>query len=179
MSREITIWTSEPDYEEYRQVMEEDLPWASECERREILRQANKASLDVQREEMNVDLGGPILVVSEESGTERTALTGRIIPGGRLSDCFKVPDDPYGQTYLRWFVDENGDLRSEEIDAGCGYIKRSLYRVIRTDVGREDRVRLEALGEAGCGPELLSARVADLTLQLGEAVDSVYGIDLD
>ncbi len=124
MNRDVTIWTSEPDYEEYRAVMEEDLPLAGEDERREFLRQANEACFEIQKEEMDVELGGPIVVLSEIETESGAAVSLRVLPGRKLSDCFERPAE--GRS-ARWFVDGSGDLRSEE--RGGGLQIKNLYRI--------------------------------------------------
>ncbi|MBR0139122.1 MAG: hypothetical protein IJM17_02405 [Firmicutes bacterium] len=125
MSREITIWTSEPDYGDYRQIMEEDFPQLPESERKEILKSANEACLEFQRQEMSADLGGPIVVLSEYSGEGRSDSVCSILPSKDLADCFIRPA---GGFPIRWFVDEAGDLRSEE--KRDGVTVRRLYRVM-------------------------------------------------
>ena len=155
-SRDITIWTSTPDYEEYRQVMEEDLPWASESERRVLFERANMASLATQREEMSVSLGAPIVCAAEYtwSGMRVTGLD--IIAGGNLADCFRVPEDCDS---VRWFVDEAGELRSEERSGELTV--RRLYRLAPGHINSD-------------AEDIASIR----TVRLGDALSKIYGFEL-
>ena len=156
MSRkDITIWTSKPDYEEYRQVMEEDLPWANECERRAVFDSANRASLSTQRDEMSVSLGAPIIIYSEYAWGGIKVSGFDMIKSGNLADCFWVPEDCDS---IRWFVDEFGDLRSEESGGGL-----SVKRVYRLAVG------------AALGDTVDYSSVA--TVRLGDALGRIYGFE--
>ena len=152
--KDITIWTSKPDYEEYRQVMEEDLPWANELERRALFDSANRASLLTQRDEMSVSLGAPIVTYSEYTWGGMKVSGFDVIKSGNLADCFCVPEDCDS---VRWFVDADGDLRSEETSGEL--TARRVYRL--------------AVGAAG-GPAELST-VA--TVRLGDALGAIYGFD--
>ena len=93
MGKEVTIWTSEPNYEEYRHDLEEDMPDLSEEDRIAIFRQANIDGLQFQREEMSIKLGMPILVVAELGLWDGKHMAYKEIESGNLADCFEPGRD--------------------------------------------------------------------------------------
>lgn len=171
MDKEVTIWTSEPDYEQYRKTLEEDYPGASDAERQAIFMEANDASLKTQRDEMSLSFGRPILAFNESKGDAWTVSSCSSIHSGNLADCFHVPA---AAEFCRWYVDKKGDLRAEFGDEL--FTCSTLYRLIRSDLSNalaraiEDRFLMEKLPM----DELLK-----YTVRLGEAIDKVYGISLN
>ena len=127
MGKEYTIWTSDPDYEEYRHDPEEDLQDFTEEERIAVFRQANYDSLEVQKNEMTVKFGMPILIVAQLGLWDGQHMAYKQIDSGNLADCFE------GSRYtlnIRWYVDDRGDLRCD--DCHHDGVNHYLYRVIRS-----------------------------------------------
>ena len=170
MSKEITIWTSEPDYEEYRTALEEDMPDLSEEDRIAIFRQGNIDCLQFQKEEMSMRLGMPIFVVAELGLWNGKHMAYKEIESGVLSDCFEPGKDTLS---IRWFVDEKGDLRCDDVHHDG--VNHYLYRVMKRDVPEAEMDYLKNAIRAGVA---LQSDIDRCTERLGDAVSMVYGFEL-
>ena len=171
MGKEVTIWTSEPNYEEYRHDLEEDMPDLSEEDRIAIFRQANIDGLQFQREEMSIKLGMPILVVAELGLWDGKHMAYKEIESGNLADCFEPGRDTL---QIRWFVDERGDLRCD--DTHHDGVNHYLYRVLQQDVSEKDIDRLKEDIKDG---RATMQEIESCTLRLGDAISTVYGIEFE
>lgn len=165
---EVTIWTSEPDYEEYRTVLEEDFPQATEEERRAFLKEANDGCLAFQQKDLDMYFGMPVLILEEDAqGCYRGA---GYLENGSLAACLTRPE---GMDSYAWIVDERGDLR---LRAWQGSRFRSfIYRLERPDLALSDLLDLESFVQKG---RLSRSELCSCTLRLGDAVAMVYGLDL-
>ena len=168
-TKEIIIWTSEPDYEEYRTVMEEDMPYAGEEERKAWFFAANERCLAFQQSEMKQQLGMPILILKEEEdGWYQGA---GIIESGDLADCFALPNDRKGS--CTWLLDLRGDLCLRIADGAEE--QRYIYRLQRQDLSPCGFLSAESFGTS---VRLHRSELAACTLRVGDAVARVYGLEL-
>lgn len=170
MGKEVTIWTSDPNYEEYRHDLEEDMPNMTEEDRVAIFRQANLDSLQFQKDEMSIKLGMPILVVAELGLWDGTQMAYKEIESGNLADCFEPGSD---SLQIRWFVDENGDLRCDDIHHDG--VNHYLYRVLKPGIPEKAVDMLKEDISAGVAS---MAEIECCTARLGDAISTVYGIDV-
>lgn len=91
----------------------------------------------------NVQFDNPIIdIISRNHTIENHALnvSCRIEESGDLRDCFCLAkDEIWGESYLAWEVDEQGDLRgiSKRAD-GSGY-NHHLYREYKSNVTAEQQ----------------------------------------
>jgi len=154
MSKEITIWSSKPNYEVYKEALEQDFPALSEEERMEILEKANEKSLAFQKLEMSQKLGNSILVMEKIENFYEASKT---IASGNLADCFQ---EPQKDQKCRWFVDEKKDLHCENIQNGQK--SHYLYRLLKSQSEEKAIYSKEELEEK--------------TLPIGDAINDVYGI---
>ena len=59
------IWSSDPDYEDWRDDLEEQYPELSEQERMELMVEQNNDYLDDERCNLNIQLSRPILLIAD------------------------------------------------------------------------------------------------------------------
>lgn len=59
------IWSSDPDYEDWRGDLEEQYPELSEQERMELMVEQNNDYLDDERCNLNIQLSRPILLIAD------------------------------------------------------------------------------------------------------------------
>ncbi len=170
MGKEITIWTSEPDYEDVRKEMEEDFPEMSEADRIAIFKQGNLDCLQFQREELSMKLGMPIFVVAELGLWDGIHMAYKEIDSGQLADCFEPNRDTLS---IRWFVDDKGDLRCDDMHHDG--VNHYLYRVIRRDVPQSE---IEYLKNVICDGTAFRSEIERCTERLGDAISAIYGFDL-
>ena len=170
MNKEITIWTSNPDYEEYRHDLEEDMPAFTEEERIAIFKQANKDCLQFQREEMSVSFGMPILVVGQLGLWDGAHMAYKQIDSGNLADCFEGSRDTLE---IRWFVDERGDLRCD--DYHHDGMNHYLYRVVRNGISE---TQLDMLKDAIYMGIATREDIETCTARLGDAIGRIYGFSI-
>ena len=156
MGKEITIWTSEPDYEEVRKYMEEDFPEMSEAERIAIFRQGNIDCLQFQREELSMKFGKHMAY--------------KEIDSGQLADCFEPNRDTLS---IRWFVDEKGDLRCDDVHHDG--VNHYLYRVLKRDIPQSEVDYLKNAIRTGVA---YRSDIERCTERLGDAISAVYGFEL-
>ena len=161
------IWTSDPDYEDWRADLETELPDASEEERRDFMLSANNDALQFEREELSHRYPREILVVADLGLWNGRRMAYREIESGKLADCFEPSRDTLD---IRWYVDRNGDLRCD--DSHHDGTNHYLYRVWREDVSENQKDRLRERIYRGTATRYDITRV---TKRLGDEIGKVYG----
>ena len=110
-SRDRLIWTSQPDFEEYREDLMADFPEFSEDELRDIMQASNWDRLQFDREELAHLYDDSILVIADLGLWDGRRTAYREIESCNLMDCFETSRDTLD---IEWFVDKNGDLRCND-----------------------------------------------------------------
>ena len=166
-SRDRMIWTSQPDFEEYREDLKADFPECSEDELRDILQQSNWDRLQFDREELAHLYDDSILVIADLGLWDGRHTAYKEIESGNLMDCFETSGDTLD---IEWFVDKNGDLRCNDYhhDGTNHY----LYRVWKDNISeaQKDNLRLKLYHG-----DYSRADVTRCTKRLGDEIGKVYG----
>ena len=161
------IWSSEPDYEQYREDLERDMPDESEDARREAMYDMNNDDLRFIREELSHRYDGGILVIADLDLWDGHRSGYREIPSGQLSECFQPSRDTLD---IQWYVDEAGDLRCD--DCHHDGTNHYLYRAWKDGVSetQKDRLRMKVYNG-----DFSRSDITRVTGRLGDEIGRVYG----
>lgn len=99
------IWSSDPDYEDWRGDLEEQYPELSEQERMELMVEQNNDYLDDERCNLNIQLSRPILLIADIGRWDGRYPGYAEIKSGNIRDCLYSEMD-----YSTWYVNRLGDL---------------------------------------------------------------------
>ena len=141
------IWTSRPDYEDWRAAVEEECPDACDEERYDFMMGANRDQLQFEREELSHRYPENILVIADLGLWNGRFPAYREITSRNLADCL-VPT-------------------RDTLD-----INHYLYRVWNPGADQNQKDRLKEKILAGTVSERDLDRV---TKRLGEEIARVYG----
>lgn len=153
------------DYEDWGEDLEGDYPDLTEDERYRKMLEINSDYLDDERDNLNIQLSQPILVIADLGLWYGRRQGYKEIESGNIRDCLYSNYD-----YTTWYVDKQGDLRCDDVhhDGTNHY----LYRVFKDNTTDEQREDLEE--KLFCG----TATPADIDLvtdRLGDEIAKVYG----
>ncbi len=112
------------DYEDWREDLEADYPDLTEDERNRKMLEINNDYLDDERDNLNIQLSQPILVIADIGLWYGRRQGYKEIESGNIRDCLYSNYD-----YTTWYVDKQGDLRCDDVhhDGTNHY----LYRVFK------------------------------------------------
>ena len=130
------IWSSDPDYEDWRGDLEEQYPELSEQERMELMVEQNNDYLDDERCNLNIQLSRPILLIADIGRWDGRYPGYAEIKSGNIRDCLYSEMD-----YSTWYVNRLGDLRCDAVhhDGTNHY----LYRAYKENVSEAQIDRLK------------------------------------
>ena len=159
------IWSSDVDYEDWRDDMESEYPDLTDEERENLAYELNNEYLDDERCNLNIPLSRPILVIGD-LGRWNGRVTGyKELRSRNIKDCLYSDDD-----YNTWFVDEHGDLRGVgHHHDGTNYY---LYRTYKDGVSQ---VQIENLHEKIYNGKATRRDITRITRRLGDEIGAVYG----
>ena len=160
------IWSNyHIDYEDWKEDMEHEFPDLSDDERYYKMLEINEGYLDDERDNLNIQLSQPILVVANLGLWYGRRSGYREIESGNIRDCLTLRHD-----FTTWYVDRLGDLRCDDIhhDGTNHY----LYRAFRDGVGEQQRDRLKERIYSGIATR---SDIVRLTRRLGDDIGKVYG----
>ncbi len=161
------IWSDlDFDYErDWEDDMMEMYPDASDLERRAIAMQENADNLEYAREDLNIDLGTPILVLAVLDLWDGKHYATKLIDSGKISDCLR-----YYYDYGEFLLNEDGDLACHDAHHdGTNYY---IFRAIRK--GKSARA-LELLGQHWRDGNATREEINRVTYSLGKRIARVYG----
>ena len=159
------IWSSDPDYEDWRGDLEEQYPELSEQERMELMVEQNNDYLDDERCNLNIQLSRPILLIADIGRWDGRYPSYAEIKSGNIRDCLYSEMD-----YSTWYVDRLGDLRCDAVhhDGTNHY----LYRAYKENVSEAQIDRLKEKLYSGTATR---SDVTRVTKRLGDEIGRVYG----
>ena len=158
------------DFEDWQEDLEVDYPELSEEERYQLMYEINAEYLDDARENLDIQLSQPILVVGD-LGLWHGRVSGyREIESGNIKDCLYSGRDI---DMCEWYVDKNGDLRADAVhhDGTNHY----LYRVYK-DNATENQI--DNLKEKLYRGVATRADITRITRRLGDEIANVYGFPI-
>lgn len=163
------IWSDyHIDYEDWREYLEQEYPNLTEAQRYDMMYQINAGYLDDERQNLNICLSQPILVIADIGRWNGRFSGYKEISSGNIRDCLYANHD-----YATWYVNQLGDLWCDDVhhDATNHY----LYRVFKDTATPEQRDSLKNKIYEGTATR---ADITRLTRRLGDDIARVYGWDL-
>ncbi len=168
MKNEHLIWDSQVDYKDWKADMEENYPDLTEEERILLMYELNNEYLDDERSNLNIQLETPIIAIGDIGRWYGRVPGYKMIESRNIRDCLRSEMDD-----VRWYVDELGDLRSDEMHHdGRNYI---LYRAIRPGVTDH---QLSDLQNKILSRTVTKRDVNRMTVRMGDEISKVYGWQL-
>lgn len=163
------IWSSDPDYEDWRGDLEEQYPELSEQERMELMVEQNNDYLDDERCNLNIQLSRPILLIADIGRWDGRYPGYAEIKSGNIRDCLYSEMD-----YSTWYVDRLGDLRCDAVhhDGTNHY----LYRAYKENVS-EAQMLLSYDGAANEFRMVLKGKLSHTAVLGADAGGNVTRID--
>ena len=166
MGKRFVIWSNyDLDYDDWKDDLEDAYPELSESEREELMYEINGDYLDDERNNLDIQLSQPILVVGDLGLWHGRRMGYKEIKSGNIRDCLYSDTD-----YSTWYVDQLGDLRCDAIhhDGTNHY----LYRVYKDGVTETQIDNLLVKIYEGRATRKDITRV---TRRLGDDIAAVYG----
>lgn len=159
------IWSSEVDYESWRSDLENEYPELTEQERIDLMYEQNADYLSDERQNLDIQLSAPILVIADLGLWYGRRMGYKEIPSGNIRDCLYSDAD-----YNTWFVDKRGDLRCDAVhhDGTNHY----LYRTYKDGV---TDAQIEALKDKLYRGVATRQDITRVTRRLGDDIAQVYG----
>lgn len=163
--QEFILWSdSKIDVENWTGYVRHECQHIKEADITDMICELNHDLLDHIREQLDIQLGSPILMVRSDALNIASPLAFSVIPSGNIRDCFS------GNTQnTTWYVDANGDFH-KQWDSGT---KREdwLYRIYR-DGSSEDQIEelKVKLLDGSCG----RMDLCRVTRRLGPIIAKVF-----
>ena len=164
--KRFVIWSNyDLDYDDWRDYLLDEYPELSERERMELMYEINGDYLDDERNNLDIQLSQPILVVADLGLWYGKRMGYKEISSGNIRDCLYSDTD-----YSTWYVDQLGDLRCDAIhhDGTNHY----LYRVYKDNVTETQIDNLLAKIYEG---RATRKDITRITRRLGDEIAAIYG----
>ena len=162
------IWSDiDLDIDDWRDGLKEEYPGLTEDEMYALMCEINSEYLDDERANLNIQLSQPIIAIGDLGLWYGRRSGYKMIESGNIRDCLYSNRDI---DYAEWYLDEHGDLCSEQIHHdGTNHI---LYRVFKEGTTDWQRENLKEKIYAG---RATRADISRLTKRLGDEIAQVYG----
>ena len=164
--KRFVIWSNyDLDYDDWKDDLLDEYPELSERERMELMYEINGDYLDDERNNLDIQLSQPILVVADLGLWYGKRMGYKESKSGNIRDCLYSDTD-----YSTWYVDQLGDLRCDAIhhDGTNHY----LYRVYKDDVTETQIDNLLAKIYEG---RATRKDITRITRRLGDEIAAIYG----
>lgn len=134
----------------------------------EYMVETNGEYLSDERENLNVQLAQPIIVIGDIGRWNGRVMGYKMIDSGNIKDCLYSDTD-----MTEWYVDRYGDLRADAVhhDGTNHY----LYRVFKDTASPE---QIERLQEKIYYGKATRADITRVTKRLGDEIAAVYGFHI-
>lgn len=164
MKKNHVIWTSDVDFVDWRDDLEEQYPDATENELYRLMCEINSDYLEDERINLNIQLPEEIVCIADLGLWNGRKSGYHIIKSGNIADCLYSKYDP------TWFVDGYGNLRCDDVhhDGTNHY----LYRMWKP--GLSESAKNTFLWKIYEGT-VTSADITRYTRRIGDYIGKVYG----
>lgn len=160
------IWSNRDlDLEDWRETLEENYPEMDDYGLTDMMYQANDDNLPDERANLDIQVGGDILVIADLGRWDGRVIGYKLIESGNIKDCLYTNCE-----LCEWYVDRDGEFRCDESHHdGTNHI---YYRKFREGVTEEQK---EDLLADIYDHKAKQEDIDRLTDKLGEAIGKVYG----
>ena len=155
-------------YKDFLEINEIDGNPNDEHELYEYMVETNGEYLSDERENLNVQLAQPIIVIGDIGRWNGRVMGYKMIDSGNIKDCLYSDTD-----MTEWYVDQYGDLRADAVhhDGTNHY----LYRVFKENASPE---QIERLQEKIYYSKATRADITRVTKRLGDEIAAIYGFHI-
>ena len=166
MNLEVDDWRD--GYKEYLEINELSDDPNDENNLYEYMVETNEEYLSDERDNLNVCLSQPIIVIGDLGRWNGRVMGYKMIDSGNIKDCLYSDTD-----YTEWYVDKYGDLRADAVhhDGTNHY----LYRVFKDGV---TDMQIENLQDKIYNGKATRADITRVTKRLGDDIAGVYGFSI-
>lgn len=164
------LWSSEIDFDAWRDDYKEDYPDATEDEIYEMINDQNYDDLVCERGILNINLPEPIIVIADLGLWDGRRTGHREIPGN-IAKCLDTSvSSSYGAT---WYLDKQNDLVCDDMhhDGTNHY----LYRTWKKTATPQQRANF--ISKIVTGETITRRDITRLTERLGDAICAAHGWD--
>ena len=162
------IWSTDLDYEDWREDLEAEYPDMTESERIALMYEINGNYLDDERSNLNVQLSQPILVIADLGLWHGRRMGYKEIDSGNIKDCLYSDTD-----YVTWYVDRLGDLRCD-----AAHHDGTNHYLCRTYKAGVSGAQIDNLKEKLYYGTATRTDITRLTRRLGDDIAKVYGFSI-
>lgn len=164
------LWSSEIDFDAWRDDYREEYPDATDDEIDEMISDQNFDDLVVERGILDINLPEPIIVIAD-LGLWYGRRTGyREIPGN-IAKCFEVYSKSSDES--TWYLDDRNDLVCDDMHHdGTNYY---LYRTWKKTTTPQQRANF--ISKIMTGETITRRDITRLTERLGDAICAAHGWD--
>lgn len=166
MNLEVDDWRD--GYKEYLEINELSDDPNDENNLYEYMVETNEEYLSDERDNLNVCLSQPIIVIGDLGRWNGRGMGYKMIDSGNIKDCLYSDTD-----YTEWYVDKYGDLRADAVhhDGTNHY----LYRVFKDGVTDS---QIENLQNKIYNGKATRADITRVTKRLGDDIAGIYGFSI-
>lgn len=166
---EYVIWSNEYlDWADWQEAFDGEFDHCSDEEKYRLMSNLNNDYLEDDRNEMNVCVGSPIIIIADIGKWDGRHTGYREIESGCLKDCLYTELDG-----VTWYVDNKGDFRMDGYHHdGHNYY---LYRRYRDGVSSEE---IEDFQCKILDHTLTEEDIDRVTVRLGDDIAKIYGFTL-
>ncbi len=166
MNLEVDDWRD--GYKEYLEINELSDDPNDENNLYEYMVETNEEYLSDERDNLNVCLSQPIIVIGDLGRWNGRVMGYKMIDSGNIKDCLYSDTD-----YTEWYVDKYGDLRADAVhhDGTNHY----LYRVFKDGVTDS---QIENLQNKIYNGKATRADITRVTKRLGDDIAGIYGFSI-
>lgn len=164
------LWSSEIDFDAWRDDYREDYPDATDDEIDEMINDQNYDDLVYEREILNINLPEPIIAIADLGLWDGRHTGYREIPGN-IAKCLDTSvSSSYGAT---WYLDKRNDLVCDDMhhDGTNHY----LYRTWKKTATPQQRANF--ISKIMTGETITRRDITRLTERLGDAICAAHGWD--
>ena len=159
------IWSSDVDFDDWRDDLEAEYPNKSEKELVEIMYDRNAEYFDDEKYNLDISVGRPILVIADLGLWQGRRSGYKILSSGNINECLSC-----GEDYNTYYVDEMGDLRCDAVHHdGTNYLLFRVYKKTASEA-QIDRLLRKIYNGTCTRQDITSA-----TQRLGDAIANVFG----
>lgn len=164
------IWSSEIDFDAWRDDYREEYPDATDDEIDEMINDQNYDDLVYEREILNINLPEPIIVIAD-LGLWDGRRTGYREIAGNIAKCLDTRvSSSYSST---WYLDDRNDLVCD--DCHHDGTNHYLFRVWKKTT--TPRQRANFINKIMTGETITRRDITRLTERLGDAICAAHGWD--
>ena len=163
------IWSNRNlDFDEWKDHLQEIYPNMNEQELMDKMYEINAGYLDDERENLNIKLSQPILLIADVGRWNGRSSAYAEIKSGNISDCLYSEMD-----MCEWYVDEYGDFRADAIHHDG--VNHYLYRVYKDCA---TITQIESLKDKLYNNKATRADITRITRRIGDDIAKIYGFTI-